>query len=147
MEEKQNIDLFENVFRNVSYSMGFLCAKANKIKNKTVGLFQNAKVTAAEAVESFNNGFESIKGEIEDETAREAKSELKGIDQGSKVEKATSDNESEKLRPEVKARVRGTKKEQRPQQERQRTKELPEGILDADFEKEIEEIDKEMAEI
>ncbi len=147
MEKKQDIDLFENIFRKVPYLMGFLWAKANKMKNKTAVLFKNAKVTVAEMIESFKNGFESVKGEIDNEAAQKAKSELKDINYEPEFEKTTSDNESKKSRAEVNTGIGDIKNEQGLQQESQRIKELPEGLLDVDLEKEIGEIDKEVAEI
>ena len=120
MEEKKTIGLVEDFFKKASYSTGFIYAKANKLKNKTIDIFQNTKVSAADMIESFKNGFESIRGQ---------------------------EAESEKPRPRIKTAIIDTKKEDEFPPESQRIKKSPEELLNADFEKEIEDIDKEVAEV
>jgi len=133
MEKKEDKNLLENVFKKLSYSIGFTWKKADKLKNKTTGLLQNAKVSVVDMIESFKNGFESGREQIDDNAGPGAGSEPEATKHEPKIEK-----------PQPGVGLKDSSKKNRPLQDDQKIKASPQELLDVDFEKEIEEITQEV---
>ena len=119
MKEYEEENLVENVFRKISYSTGFIWAKANKLKNKTISFLQDAKGPAAEVIESFKRGFGPSDGQA-------------------KYEKTQRQGTEDRLK---------SIKEDEPSEQNQEVKGFPQELLNPDFEKDIEEIAKKVAEV
>ena len=136
LKKEENRSLFESIFKKVSYSTGFICAKAAKLKNEATAFFENAKDGLVDIRKSFQKGFKPVKKKVVNEAKEEAEDKLKGIEHNPNVEK-----------PETKVRLKSLEQGDRHREENQRIKRLPEEMLDADFEKEIDEIDRRLAEV
>ena len=103
MEKKGEKNFFEDALKKVSYSTGFTWKKAHKLKNKTMELLQNMKVSAIDMIEFFKTGY--------GHEPKEEKIEEAGLRASTAI------------------------------------KDTPQTVLNADFEREIEDITKEAEQV
>jgi hypothetical protein len=128
MKDQKKSGLLENILRKTSYSTGFICAKVFKAREsglfttareKSTSLLQNTRKGMLNVNNSFKEGFRSVGDEAEDDKAS---------------------------KPKTKVKTKTSKKPKQPGN-RRKIKQFQKESINADFEKEIEAIDREMAEV
>ena len=163
---KNNESVMENIFKKVSYSTGFICAKAAKLKNiadsqrwkrffsgmnglftTAANLLQDAGKKTANVKEPSPKGFEPVKKQVDKEEQLQGEDKLGGSRPKLKAKKPASPKKEKRSKPEIKFRLKTSKRKAKASAERKKIKEPPPESLNPDFEKEIEEITRSVAEV
>ena len=101
MEKKEDKNSLENVFKKISYSTGFICAKATMLKNNTTILIEKTKGGLVDIGKSFKSGFESIAGGAGDKEEQETEQESKRAKHPSRMAKKARINKKETAKPKA----------------------------------------------
>ena len=136
-EAKGDECIVGNLFKKISYSTGFICAKAARLKNNTTSLVEKTKDGLVDIGKSFKGGFEPTEERVEGKTAQKRGVHSKTARSKPQIKRPVSTKKKNKLTPTPRKKGTSSKKSQiiNP---------LPHELLNADFEKEIKDISKEI---
>jgi len=166
-KEESNENIRVGIFKGLAYKAGFICAKTAKLKNiadtgnrkkafsaiesfftkanrKTTDLFENAKDSASEMKDSFKAGFKFIEKKKIDEAGGAYKDKVE--EKEPKTEKVSSTKKKKRVKTDMKEGLGDSTKKASRQKDSQKIEGTLQESLNADFEKEIEEITQGVAE-
>ena len=135
----------EGILNKIFYSTGRVCAKMSGKKNTDP--FGNGGNGALDMKEPLESELEPIQENSDNKPEQVQEDKAGGKDLKPKSKKPVLGKEKKKSKTDARKKLAGLKKKTNSSNSNQEIKEAAEEILNAEFEKEIEQIEQKLAEI